>query len=280
MARKYQPETLRRPIIKVDIPSLNQFIYSAVYNAASTVKASLPPPLNIYVSTPERLKAFLRKSNLENKMLLMTQLGFKSCLQISPIGRTNMVVIASAAESVANGKHNEALEKLISDGIYVVSDKQVLAYNGLAANLIHSPIYTLNLSYTKTRASKWPQDIDTDRLLIENEQIDRAEAELISCSFSFSEMVKEYFGITQLEMMVLLVFYARKNKYLPNSYFDQYFVKQARYFNKSVAHLLAEEMIQENPVRSKEREYSISSFGIKTVLDYKRMIYKKIQMYV
>jgi hypothetical protein len=256
----------------VNIPILNDFIYTLLYEAPYEAKRGLTGKYLKASMNGRAAKAFSVNSTREEKEYILAHFGLEFYYVIHP----KKVTIPKLKEILRKYQKDHkiaAMKDIAEEGIYVTGDEQFVHLLRLMAKSIHHPSFFLNLEFNRQgyHIQKWSKRNDNEVDLKDRETYtnDNKIMRLMLNSILEMEFVPGKSGLTIKEMKVLIYLYTYKHLFVPEKDILDFFLGRVSKSDckSAIMGLLNSQYIQRSALARKE--YSITSYGIKQVANYR-----------
>lgn len=256
-------------------PILNDFVYTALYNAPFDQKRGLKGRYLKAAMSERAAKSFCDKASWEDKMHILSHLGLSGFFVISKnsVGFQKLKEILRKFES---GKTHSALEDIVAEGLFVTGDKEFLRLLGFMSQSIHHNTFRLNLELIRQgyNINRWKKTRISDR----DDKIREVDESCISLAKSllgaivYSKYFKGLSGVSENEIQILLYLYQKPHTHIDhNILFDYFNGRMSKTeFTYAMKSLLNCGNIQRNSVKA--NQYTISGPGTKQVNNFINII--------
>lgn len=261
-------------------PALNEFIWTLLFNITSEQKKKLSTPFLRILKSPVKSKFFAEYSTLDEKVRLLSELGFDNALVFFEDKANSSKSLKPLLEKYEQQRNASASNDIAQLKCFVSSDKQVKWLLGLMADSIHHKSFFLNLEYNRVshHLKSWKPFRVSDSTRQLSETIDSAD--LISRTFLNAINVADYadglLGIRSLDLRILLLLYEVRHTFIEKEriwdYFGGYSTKQR--ITTSIKRLFFAKHISKH-IEVKHPRYSITASGIEIVSNYMQRVLKE-----
>lgn len=251
-------------------PALNEFIFSIMYSLTWEQKKKLSKPFLYIAKSEVRTKNFAEFSTLDEKVRLLSELGFENALVFFQDKLNSVNALKVILEKYEKEKIASAAKDIAAIKVFVSSDKQVKWLLGLMSDTISHRSYFLNLEFNRAgyHIKGWKPKRDTIASRQLNETIESADlvANTILNSCVALSFVDGLIGVNSYQIKVLLYLYNYRHTYIEKQriwdYFAGDFTKQK--CTSTMKRLFLNNHVTKHADLSNLR-YSISTSGIDCV---------------
>lgn len=261
----------------LNIPILNDFIYTLLYEAPFEAKRGLRGKYLKATLTGRAAKAFAVNSTREEKEYILSHFGIEFYYVINP-KKMQISVLKEILKKYQKDKRVSAMRDLAQEGIFVTGDEQFTHLLKLIAKSIHHPSFFLNLELKKQgyHTKKWSKIINDPVDLRDRDTYtkDNIVVRLMLNSILEIDNMSGRQGLFEKEMKVLMYFYVYKHLFIPEQDIADFFggrMKKSEY-KSALLGLLKTQLIQRSAIE--RSEYSITSSGINEVANFRDTIFK------
>jgi hypothetical protein len=255
----------------VNIPILNDFIYTLLFNASYEKKRGLKGKYLRAAMNGTAAKAFSTNSTREEKEYIMSHFGVEFFYVVAKRNVT-LLKLREILEKFEVDKKASALRDVSELGVCVTSDKEFLRLLGLMAQSIHHHSYFLNNEFQRQgyHIQKWKRH-NLNAADLATRATDETAATIArlcvnTClAMSFTPGLT---GITENEMNILLYLYSTAHTYIGDEDLYSRFVgsmnkTKYRYSIKGLTKAL---LVQQHG--TSKREFTITGQGIKQATEF------------
>jgi hypothetical protein len=251
----------------LNISLLNDFIYTALFNASSEVKKGLHGKYLNACENEKTAKKFLETATREEKEYILSHFGYQFYYLICPYSPSNKT-LKEVMEM--NGYKLPLLQKA---GLYIHSDKELMHLMGLTCKSVHTPSYEMNLELMRQsyHVKKWSRTVP-----VKDQSGEVAEADSVLMRTLLSATITMNYqagitGLSDLQIQILLFLHINRNKERSISDLDDLFSGyKGRYtpagFKSAINSLILNQYIQKSSV---DKKLTITSLGIKKCQEYR-----------
>lgn len=260
-------------------PMLNDFIYNVLFHASYEEKRGLKGHFLRACLNEASAKRFAVKSTKEEKEHILAHFGFRFFYVVDRTCRS-FKEMKGVLGQFDVGNKAPALDKIVHDGMFIMSDKEVSRLSGIVSQAMGSSGYFLNLEFAKQgyHIQKWAKRNLNEKDLEARGVLDSARAIAGSCLDidDAYEAKKNVDGIDRSTMKVLLYLYKFDKDYVPADKLGAYFKPRMKpvEYNKAIRKLYSEEYIIKH-AKPGSSSYVISSRGIKAINSFFDIMFKK-----
>lgn len=256
----------------INIPILNDFVYTLLYEAPYEAKRGLTGKYLKAAMNGKLAKSFAANSTREEKEYILSHFGLEFYYVINK-KKLQIPKLKEILNKYQIDHKVSAMRDIAQEGIFVTSDEQFTHLLKLMAKSIHHPAFFLNLEINRQgyHIQKWSKIVENPTDLKDRETYtkDNSIMRLILNGVLAMEFVPGTQGITIREMKVLIYLYTYKHLFVPDEDIADFFggrLSKSEY-RKAVNGLLRLQYIQRSAL--KRDEYSITNSGIKQVANYR-----------
>lgn len=269
---------MKKDTVKLVDPVFSDYVYSILYNLSFEDKIKLPRRYDKLLRSETAAKNFCNKSSYDEKLQLLTYLGYKHCTLVVNNDGPDINGFREIFEKFKN-RHIYSLRQITDNGVYVTSNKQLVELLCLMAQTIHHKVFKQQLEYTRTgyHIQGWSKRLNNGADLAKIDLEQRQSAFIVKTFSSLDLTFKRCHSIFKMreeEMRVLLYLFPYSNTYTDISIIKSYFtgVIADRGIASSIKHLVHSGHIQIHP-SSNKYEYTITDKGVMLTHKFMEAVY-------
>lgn len=258
---------------------LNALTYELCYNLPTEITKGLNIKYRRMLATQAKAKAWCENSSMDEKIHFFHAIGLSSAFTVFPDKVKSSVSLKEILKKYENEKLAAAQKEQAALGCYVSTDRDISFLVNLMGMTINSESYIRALEYNKTGYAirEWGKHLDSP---LQTEGIAVVEnAKVISTTILHTGMTfmvaKELFEMNGIEMMVLCLYYSKRQVYIARDDIYAYFVgyiTRGRLL-RAVKRLLINDYLEKH-MEWRTHQYRISSKGINIVSEFINRIVK------
>lgn len=222
--------------------------------------------------SPGRARKFIERATLDEKLFLLAKLGCGFSLVFhngNPLSTKEVKAMYEGYKEMTKG---QIIKDMAEKKIVVTSDRVLINFLNILADLSHSDTYLLNLDFHKVGhfLNNWkPEnkpDVDAVQQSLEYAKVINKFALNISLEM---KTIKGVFDLADLDFNILMYLYDNRTKYVSRDAIDEYLggLYKKILITAAVKRLLEKVLIDRNPVANKH-EYQITASGNTAVMDF------------
>lgn len=133
-------------------PKFNEFLYDVLVNLTPSQRERLSPFLAAKIRTRTAIKRFVNGESLEQKMAILTSIGFEASLLVyRPENFDPETVKKVYKQNAMNGTPVENITEMIRNKFFVVTSKDIAQALVLMNHNCHGDSYYINQDFLKVR---------------------------------------------------------------------------------------------------------------------------------
>ena len=261
----------------INLPVLRDYVYSILYNASSEEKKNLPPRYIRYMRSERLAKQFTKRSNLDEKLSLLSYFGINWFLVMVDEEVTGIKQLKQIMAQFKEDKKISSLKDIVNMKLFVTSSKEFSCLLGLMAQTIHHQAYKLNLEYTRTgyHVRRWSRRFEEGSGVSPDQTLE--DSMLLAKTLLSTSLILETCDVvhrlTQSEIRILLYLYTMKHTYVDvaqiQDYFNGYETKVS--LTRSLRSLVDTQHLQPSAI-AKSKQYTITGIGIRAVTAFQESV--------
>jgi hypothetical protein len=261
----------------VNIPVLNDFVYTLLFNASYEQKRGLKGKYLKAAMDGRSAKIFASTSTREEKEFICAHFGVEFFYVMAKRSVT-FAGLRDILEKFEVNKKVSAIRDISELGICVTSDKEFLRLLGLMSQSIHHHSFFLNMEFQRQgyHIQKWSKNnLNKGDLL--TREVDESAKILVKTALNACLVMTDtpgMTGITEGEMKIMLYLYVFSNTYVEADKIYAHFVGRMtkQLYRTSIKRLIKSQYIQQHG-QMKKKEYTITGQGISKVYDFVKSIF-------
>lgn len=259
-------------------PVLTEITYSVLRSIENKDKVRLKGRHLMAAKNESTAKFFATNSSLEDKLLLFSAMGMTYFLVIANSPALTIRNLSEILDKYKTDDKLSTIREFAKLNIYISSNKQFLHLLGLMEQSINHPSYILNLEYNRIgyHLKKWSTSAKSVYDMPIRESIQNADliVKTMLNSVLTLESSQGIFGISPLEMKILLYLYPFRNIYVSIDKLWNYFLADMgkNRVSNNIKRLMEAQYVQKSAL-SEDREYTITGLGISVVNSFVQKVF-------
>lgn len=271
---------IEKPRRSVPDPIFNDFLYTILYNSSYAQKRELHGRYLKAAMSEKSARLFIQNASEEDKKYILGKLGYKFfwCFCKDDFKQE---YLSDILKKFNEDRKVSALKDILETGIFVTGDREFLRLMGLMSSAIHQPSFYFDLEMQRQglNLKKWRKRYMTPGDL-QMRSIDEGASDVARTLLAGSvaiDYVKSTIGISPSQMKILLYLYTQPHIFMSEHHLKQFFTGYIRgaELRTGVRHLFKEGFI-EGEKKGSDWSYTISSKGTKTVSEYFKIVFSKM----
>lgn len=262
-------------------PYLAEYVYDLLWNITPEVKKKLSRKYWHLTTSSTRARNFADFSTLEEKMLLFSELDIEYAIIFSQEKIKNTNSLKKVLAMYESDRQAGAAQEISGLKVFVTSDKELSFLLSLMAQTIHHKSYFLNQQLNKT--AYHIQNWSKSRITTEGQELREAvegasiiDRTILNCAINL-DLTQGIFGVTPLDMKVLLYLNQYRHTYIEKEIVVEYFAGyNKKKISTSLKRLKLKDFLRTHTDLTNLR-YTLTNIGIKTVGDFRNLILKQNQ---
>lgn len=227
-----------------------------------------------------KTKNFCERASLDERVNFLSLLGMRFGLSFFPSSLLNGVSTKEFIKNYDKGQSYEAIKKQILLGVYVTSDKEIIHQYGLMSQSVNqeSTVRLLDFNKIGNVVRNWDKRLNT---IEQNELLDVVEdsdilIKTIHNAIISVELSNVLFGLTGLDVQILMFLYINRSKFLVKQVIQKQFTNYttASKVTTSLKRLLDAEYVKKHISTERDLKITINGRGISKVQDYLNYVLK------
>lgn len=262
-------------------PYLSEYVYDLLWNLPLDIRKTISRKYWHLTTSSKRARNFADFSTLEEKMLLFSELGIDYAIVFSQDKIKNTNALKKVMAMYESDRQAGALQEVSKLKVFVSSDKELSFLLSLMSQTIHTKSYYLNQQLNKT--SYHIKNWNKNEISPEGQELREAvegssilDITMLNCAINM-DLVQGLFGITPLDMKVLLYLIQYKHTYVEKEIIVEYF---AGYNKKKISTSLKRLKLNgfiRTHIDLSTLKYTLVREGVKVVGDFRNIILKNNQ---
>lgn len=211
----------------IDNPFFNEFVYDIIYKATWAQKRKLNGSFYKIIQSEKAAKAWIKKSSIEEKDILLAQLGVRFFKVYANTEISTVQGLKDIMDKYGLKKRVSSLNELIKQNFFVSSDKQFINLLCFMSSSCHTITYLLNRDYAKSsyKLTKWQKDanIETDTQIKDAIEGSNYVSQFMLHTMMAKEYMPENVGLDENELRILLYLFPRDAVYTPRTEIHNFF---------------------------------------------------------
>lgn len=195
-------------------PFVSEFVYDNIVNSTIEQRRFLNGKYMRIGRNSRAARGFSTKSTAEEKALMLAKLGVPFAWLFN--------IDEKKLKELFDDQHNfspvRMTDKLLSEKMFVVTDKQFMQFAGLMASNCHSETYMINRDFLKAnyRLKEWKKEYSNTSLSEAKDATPASKdiAKMVSNAIMFSKYTDGEYGINDAEVAVLMFMYSKQKEFI------------------------------------------------------------------
>lgn len=254
----------------IPTPHLDNFLYEVLYNASRDEMYALPNEFKRVVVSEAAAKRFCRNATLDKKLKILTLLGHRWFLGITP-DALKLTDVKKIAEEIKEGGKIRALDEAVKRDIFVLTNKTLINSLVLLSDVSESNHYSMGLVLKRDgfNIKKWSGKLDNPKKAEFDELYESFSgiASLFNKVYMFSEVIEDNFGISRNEIEVLLYVFSKGSSYVDYDIIAQYYagMKTKTMVTRLLTDLVSKGLLEKN---ADNRQYRVTAMGMSKISQF------------
>lgn len=260
----------------VNIPILNDFIYTLLFNASFEEKRGLKGKYLRAAMNGKAAKHFATNSTREEKEFIMAHFGVEFFYVVAKKS-TTLAGLREILEKFEVNKKVSAVRDIAELGVCVTSDKEFLRLLGLMSQSTHHHSFFMNTELLRQgyHIQKWAKN-NLNKKDLETREADELTKKVVKLCLNallVLDSIEGMKGMTRGEMMILLYLYTVSHTYMDDKDILDIFIGSMTkiYYRRSIKCLVQSLCIQQYGTYH-DKSYTITAQGIGRVNEYLRAV--------
>lgn len=258
-------------IKKLQDPGLSEFVYTVATIVPLSAKRHLPEKFYKKTRTESQCRKFARTATDAQKLEYLSYLGYRSITLLSNHDTIWNPELQKVLKKYEDEKKSTILAEILNETIYLVSDKKLFNMLSGHADFIDTPLYKMHMEMIRSAkgAVGWEKKLENNDVVSKKEEALMSYLKVLYSGIEDILMCDRYIEISPIEFKALLFMFLHKNKYVTYEAVQTELhglapIKETR---PILRELLQGLYIQQH-FDIRKQEYTITSKGIKAVMDF------------
>jgi hypothetical protein len=253
-------------------PVLSEIAFDYLYTMSVGQRQKLNAKELRGVKSAKKARAFIEKTTLDEKLFLLAKLGCGFSIIFHNGNPLSTKEVKSMYEKYKDMARGDIVKDMAEKKIAVTSDRVLINFLNILADLSHSDTYLLNLDFHKVGhfLNNWkPEnrpDIDATQQSLDYAKSINKFALNVSLEL---KTIKGVFELADLDFNILMMLYDKRTKYVSRDAIDEFFggLYKKILITAAIKRLSEKVLIERNPV-ARSNEYQITAMGNTAVMDF------------
>lgn len=256
----------------VNDPVINEITFDYLYTLSSGQRKKLNAKELRAIKSPTRARRYIESTTFDEKQFLLAKLGCGFSIIFhngNPLATKDIKALYEKYKSMSK---SAIVEDMAARKIVVTSDRVLINFLNVLADLSHSDTYLLNLDFHKVGQfiNNWkPEnkpDVDNVQEALESARVINRFSLQVSLEM---KTIKGVFELNDLDFNILMYLYEYRSQYVTRERINDYFsgLYKKTLIAAAVKRLAEKVLIERNPTVNKY-EYQITALGNTSVMDF------------